>query len=91
VDRRLGRGPPVHGGPGRVGRVRGAGGLASRGGAVCLGGGAMAGGDEVGATALRGTTDRGECTGARRAMWRAQRARWQGLDAAERRGPRGGA
>jgi len=40
--------------------------LASRGGAVRVGGGALAGGGEVGAAALRGTTDRGECTGVQR-------------------------
>ena len=35
-----------------------------RGGAVRTSDGAMAGGGEVGAAALRGTTGRGECTGA---------------------------
>jgi len=34
-------GPPVHRGPGSVGRARGAKGLASRGGAVRVGGSAM--------------------------------------------------
>jgi len=41
----------------------GAGGLASRDGAVRAGRGAMARAGEVGAAALRGTTRRGECTG----------------------------